>query len=68
METANRSRLQQQPRRSADRQQQQSSGSREFQPRTPASPVWPSFDRAGGQMGEGRQQVARDYQDNKAPK
>jgi hypothetical protein len=33
MDTANRSRLQQQPRRFVDRQQQQSSGSRDFQPR-----------------------------------
>jgi hypothetical protein len=63
MDTANRSRLQQQPRRFSDRQQQQSSGSREFQPRKSQSPQ-PSDERPAGQMGEGSYEGARDYQDN----
>jgi hypothetical protein len=62
MDTANRSRLQQQPRRFADRQQQQSSGSREFQPRKSQSQQ-PS-ERPAGQMGEGSYEATRDYQDN----
>lgn len=65
MDTANRSRLQQQPRRFADRQQQQSSGSREFQPRKSQSPPSSqSSDRPSGQMGEGSYEGTRDYQDN----
>jgi hypothetical protein len=42
-------RLQQQPQRFMDRQQQQSSGSREFQPRRSQPAGLPA-----GQMGEGR--------------
>jgi hypothetical protein len=45
-------RLQQQPQRFMDRQQQQSSGSREFQPRRP-QPLQPA-DRPADQMGGGR--------------
>jgi hypothetical protein len=52
-------RLQQQPRRFSDRQQQQSSGSREFQPRQ-SKPG----DAPAGQMGEGSYEGARKYQDN----
>jgi hypothetical protein len=52
-------RLQQQPRRFSDRQQQQSSGSREFQPRQSKSGDGPS-----GQMGEGSYEGTRKYQDN----
>lgn len=52
-------RLQQQPRRFSDRQQQQSSGSREFQPRQSQSGDGPS-----GQMGEGSYEGTRKYQDN----
>jgi hypothetical protein len=55
MDTANRSRLQQQPRHFADRQQQQSSGSREFQPRKPQPSQLP--DRLASQMGEERSQA-----------
>jgi hypothetical protein len=62
MDTANRSRLQQQPRRFTDRQQQQSSGSRDFQPRK-SQPSQPA-DRPAGQMGEGSYEATRDYQDN----
>lgn len=53
---ASRSRLQQQPPRAMDRQQQQSSGSREFQPKQ--SPV------AKQQMGEGSYEGTRDYQES----
>ncbi|MEO6016083.1 MAG: hypothetical protein ABIP46_02425 [Polaromonas sp.] len=53
---ASRSRLQQQPQRAVDRQQQQSSGSREFQPKQ--SPA------AQQQMGEGSYEGTRDYQEN----
>ena len=52
-------RLQQQPRRFSDRQQQQSSGSREFQPRQ-SKPG----DAPAGQMGEGSYEATRDYQKN----
>jgi hypothetical protein len=62
MDTANRSRLQQQPHRFADRQQQQSSGSREFQPRKSQSQQ--PAERPAGQMGEGSYEATRDYQDN----
>ncbi len=62
MDTANRSRLQQQPRRFSDRQQQQSSGSREFQPRKSRSSD--RSDRPAGQMGEGSYEATRDYEDN----
>ena len=53
-------RLQQQPRRFSDRQQQQSSGSREFQPRQQSQPG----DGPSGQMGEGSYEGTRKYQDN----
>ena len=52
-------RLQQQPRRFSDRQQQQSSGSREFQPRQSQPGDGPS-----AQMGEGSYEGTRKYQDN----
>ena len=63
MDTANRSRLQQQPHRFIDRQQQQSSGSRDFQPRK-SQPSHPADRPAGQQMGEGSYEATRDYQDN----
>lgn len=53
-------RLQQQPRRFSDRQQQQSSGSREFQPRQQSQ----TGDGPSGQMGEGSYEGTRKYQDN----
>jgi hypothetical protein len=52
-------RLQQQPRRFSDRQQQQSSGSREFQPRQSQA-----GDGSAGQMGEGGYEGTRRYEDN----
>ncbi|WP_309681218.1 hypothetical protein [Polaromonas sp.] len=56
--------LQQQPRRPMDRQQQQSSGSHEFQPR----PTQAGAPQDGGnkdkQMGEGSYEGSRDYQDS----
>ena len=51
------SRLQQQPPRIANRQQQQSSGSREFQPRRSAA------DGPSVQFGENRDEGIRPYQD-----
>ena len=51
-------RLQQQPPRFANRQQQQSSGSREFQPRQSKPGDGPS-----GQMGEGSYEGTRKYQE-----
>lgn len=57
MDTVNRSRLQQQPRRFVDRQQQQSSGSREFQPRR--SQPSQSSDCPADQMGEGSHEATR---------
>ena len=51
-------RLQQQPRRFSDRQQQQS-GSREFQPRQSQSGDGPS-----GQMGESSYEGTRNHEDN----
>ena len=51
-------RLQQQPPRFSDRQQQQSSGSREFQPRKSQPGDAPS-----GQMGEGSYEGTRKYQE-----
>jgi hypothetical protein len=64
MDTANRSRLQQQPRRFVDRQQQQSSGSREFQPRS-TQPWQPSqaSGRPAGQMDEGSYDAVPGRQD-----
>jgi hypothetical protein len=50
-------RLQQQPPRVANRQQQQSSGSREFQPRRSLS------GSPSGQLGEDRDEGIRPYQD-----
>jgi hypothetical protein len=50
-------RLQQQPRRIANRQQQQSSGSREFQPRRSMT------DGLSGQFGENRDEAIRPYKD-----
>ena len=50
-------RLQQQPPRVANRQQQQSSGSREFQPRRSKT------DGPSGQFGEDRDEGIRPYQD-----
>lgn len=59
-------RLQQQPHRFSDRQQQQSSGSREFQPRQSQQSgdgtSGPSSQ--SGQMGEGSYEGTRKYQDN----
>ncbi len=52
-------RLQQQPPRFSDRQQQQSSGSREFQPRQSQQPG----DGPTGQMGEGSYEGTRKYQE-----
>ncbi|WP_431094964.1 hypothetical protein [Polaromonas aquatica] len=57
MDTFNRSRLQQQPRRFVDRQQQQSSGSCEFQPRK-SQPSQPP-DYPAGQMGEVGNEITR---------
>ena len=58
--SASQSRLQQQPLRIMDRQQQQSSGTPEFQPR--------AQQQGGGdkpsQMGEGSYEGSRDYQNN----
>lgn len=58
--SASQSRLQQQPQRIMDRQQQQSSGTPEFQPR--------AQQQGGGdkpsQMGEGSYEGSRDYQNN----
>lgn len=50
-------RLQQQPSRVVNRQQQQSSGSREFQPRRSVG------DGPSGQFGEERDEGIRPYQD-----
>lgn len=58
--SASQSRLQQQPQRIMDRQQQQSSGTPEFQPR--------AQQQGGGdkpsQMGEGSYEGSRDYQNS----
>lgn len=62
MNPPHRSRLQQQPQRVVDRQQQQSSGSREFQPRK--APAFPVTDRSAGQMGEDSREVRSDLRHN----
>jgi hypothetical protein len=57
MDTFNRSRLQQQPRHFVDRQQQQSSGSREFQPRKSQPSQLPDYPAV--QMDEGGGEITR---------